>query len=204
LDRLLERIGDEPRRRSSRSNTPLRPLSRAHSILPANDASEAPVMIIRDLAAEAGAQSPDMIRVGSQGVLSDDIITGGLLSFEDAVSLLAMYVLSREIIRVLGAGVGHKLEDCHIAQCPETLTFSMLFATRNWAMILLQTSVSYLTQIHRISFIVCTFLVRDQLISKSSVSKNITADGLRSIPLGARKLSSQRSENLLCSYVPVL
>jgi hypothetical protein len=105
LDRLLERIGDEPTRDSSRSNTPLRPLSRTQSILQANDASEAPVMIIRDLAAEAGAQSPDISRVSTQGIFSDDVITGGLLSFTDAVSLLAMYVPFAEI--------NHVLEDEH-------------------------------------------------------------------------------------------
>jgi hypothetical protein len=105
VDRLLERLGDEPT--SSRSNTPIHPLSRTQSIIQSNDASEAPVMIIRDLAAEAGAQSPDIIRVGVQGMNSDDIVTGGLLSFGDAVSLLTMYVQYGKTNGTLGST--HKL-----------------------------------------------------------------------------------------------
>jgi hypothetical protein len=105
LDRLLERIGDDPTRNSSRSNTPLHSISRntaiTRSMIQSNDSSEAPVMIIRDLAAEAGAQSPGTPRVSAHGIQSHDIISGGLLSFTDAVSLLAMYVKISEVYRIL-------------------------------------------------------------------------------------------------------
>ena len=99
VNRLLARIGDDLNSTSTRPHTPpIPPLTRPRvpsaSELPVqtNDTSIAPVIVIRDLAAQVGVHSPSESREITKGIPSDDVIHGGLLSLWDAVSLLTMYV----------------------------------------------------------------------------------------------------------------
>jgi hypothetical protein len=100
VNTILNRFGETPIAQSSaRSATPQTPniLNRSQSHeATVNNQIVAPVYVLRDLAADAGAESPQEVRMRheiSPGEQAGDIISEGLLSLQEAASLLQMFVL---------------------------------------------------------------------------------------------------------------
>jgi hypothetical protein len=104
VNTLLSRIGDAPVAQSTRSTTPRTPNRPLRDSSQPQDSGNnqviAPIYVLRDLAADAGAESPQDVRARlgvSSGQRSGDIITEGLLSQQEAISLLQMSVLSTTV-----------------------------------------------------------------------------------------------------------
>lgn len=83
---------------SARSTTPHTPnvIHRVESHeAPASNHIVAPIYVLRDLAADAGAQSPQEVRARqeiSYGDQTGDVISEGLLSMSEATTLMQMWV----------------------------------------------------------------------------------------------------------------
>jgi hypothetical protein len=103
VNTILNRLGETPIAQSARSATPHTPnlLNQSHS-QPHDAVSNqivAPIYVLRDLAADAGAESPQEVRTRheiSSGGQAGDIISEGLLSLQEATGLLQMFVLSKK------------------------------------------------------------------------------------------------------------
>lgn len=105
VNTLLNRFGEIPIAQSSvRSNTP-DTSNVIHRVelheAPANNNIVAPIYVLRDLVADAGAQSPEEVRTRheiSYGARGGDVINEGLLSMSEASMLMAMWVCRYKLV----------------------------------------------------------------------------------------------------------